>query len=98
MRHTAALVLALALGAAAMVQAPSGKAAEVAVGIGLPIGVYAPPVAYVPAPPGYYRPAPWFGVGRYYYGGAWGYPYRDHFYRGGYAFHGGFRGWHGGRR
>jgi hypothetical protein len=98
MRNTPALVLALALGAAAIVQTPSGKAAEVAVGIGLPIGVYAPPVAYVPGPRVYRRPAPWFGVGRFYYGGPWGYPYHGHFYRGGYAFRGGVRYWHGGRR
>jgi hypothetical protein len=98
MRHISALVLALALGAAAMVQAPQVKAAQVSVGVGLPFGGYAAPVAYVRVPPVYLRPAPWYGLGRYYYGGAWGYPYRGHFYRGGYAFHGGFRYGHGGRR
>jgi len=98
MRHITALVLALSLGAAAIVQAPRANAATVAVGVGLPIGVYAPRVAYAPVSPVYVRPAPWFGVGPYFYGGAWGYPYRGHFYRGGYAFHGGFHAWHGGRR
>jgi hypothetical protein len=98
MRYIPALALALSVGVAAMIQAPRASAAEVSVGIGLPIGVYAPPVAYVAAPSVYVRPAPWFGVGRYYYGGGWGYPYHDHFYRGGYAFRGGYRYWHGGRR
>ena len=98
MQITPALALALSLGAAAIFQSPQGKTAEVAVGIGLPIGAYARPVAYVPAPPLYLRPAPWVGPGRVYYRGPWGYTYHGYFYRGGYGFHGGLRYWHGGRR
>jgi hypothetical protein len=98
MRHLTALGLALAVGAAALIHAPRASAAAVSVGIALPYGVYAPPVAYVPGPSVYLRPAPWFGAGRYCYGAGWGYPYHERFFRGGYAFRGGYRHWHGGRR
>ena len=94
MRYATALVATLAIGAAASIYTPKADAGVV-VGIGLPVPVAAPPVAYYP-----YGPAPFVGEGVGFGGPA--------FYRHGY-YGPGFRGplyshpgfahsgyWHGG--
>jgi hypothetical protein len=96
MRYATALVAALALGAAASLYTPKADAGVV-IGVGLPVPVVAPPVAYYP-----YGPAPvvGFGVGfgpafygRGFYGPAFRGPafYRPGYLRGGFGYvHGGY--------
>jgi hypothetical protein len=77
MRYKLALILALSIGAAASVYAPTAEA-RVVVAVGLPLAVYAPPFA-VPAAR-VYGAAPYYGAAFYLGGfrrfGYYGYPHR----------------------
>jgi hypothetical protein len=74
MRYATALVAALALGASASLYTPSAEAGVV-VGIGLPVPIVAPRVAYYP-----YGPAPVIGIGP-----AFGYRFGPAFYGRGFV-------------
>jgi hypothetical protein len=90
MRYATALVAALVLGASASLYTPSAKAGVV-VGIGLPVPIVVPRVAYYPYSPG---PAIELGFAPAFYGaGVMGPRFRDHrYFSPGYVHGGYFRG------